>query len=421
MYLADMTGYRSLARNRDFTILWVGETISTLGSRMSLFAFPLLGYAVSGSAMVAALAEAAHLAGMSVALLPAGVAVDRLDRRRLMTLVSGAGALLYLSLAVAGLVGALTVPHLVAVALLTGVGAGIFGPAQTSAIRTVVPTDDLPTALAQNQAREHVAGLVGAPLGGLLYAVARWLPFLVDGVSYAISFVTLSRIRTSLAPAPRTGPRRSMRSDLMEGIRFVVSRPFFRVMLTWAALANLVVNALFFAALLRMIQAGHHPAEIGLAETGAALGGLAGAAVAPYLIDRMATGRLTILIAWAQALPVIPLIWWGGPIAVGACMFGLMLLNPAGNAGIGAYRMAVTPAELQGRVSAASTFLAMSVMSLSPLLGGFLLERYGGSVAIGVLTAASLGLALIVTLSRSIRTVPRPRDWTRQAEVALAA
>ena len=370
--------------------------------------------------MVAALAEAAHLAGMSVALLPAGVAVDRVDRRRLMTTVSGGGALLYLSLVVAGVLGGLTVTHLVAVALLTGVGAGIFGPAQTSAIRTVVPTDDLPAALAQNQAREHVAGLVGAPLGGLLYAVTRWLPFAVDAVSYAISCFTLSRIRTSLAPTPREG-RRSMRADLVEGIRFVVARPFFRVLLTWAALANLVVNALFFAALLRMIEAGHHPAEIGLAEAGAALGGLAGAAVAPYLIDRLATGRLTVLIAWAQALPVLPLIWWGGPVAVGSCLFALMLLNPAGNAGIGAYRMAVTPAELQGRVSAASTFVAMSVMSLAPLLGGYLLERWGGSVAIATLAAATLGLALIVTLSRSIRSVPRPRDWAQQPEVALAA
>ncbi len=415
-----MSGYRSLAHNRDFTILWVGETVSTLGSRMSLFTFPLVGYALSGSAMVAALAEAAHLAGMSVALLPAGVAVDRVDRRRLMTLVSGGGALLYLSLVVAGVFGGLTVPHLVAVALLTGVGAGIFGPAQTSAIRTVVPTDDLPAALAQNQAREHVAGLVGAPLGGLLYAVTRWLPFAVDAASYAISCLTLSRIRTSLAPMPREG-RRSMRADLAEGIRFVVARPFFRVLLTWAALANLVVNALFFAALLRMIEAGHHPAEIGLAEAGAALGGLAGAAVAPYLIDRLATGRLTVLIAWAQAVPVLPLIWWGGPVAVGSCLFALMLLNPAGNAGIGAYRMAVTPAELQGRVSAASTFVAMSVMSLAPLLGGFLLERWGGSVAIATLAAATLGLALIVTLSRSIRSVPRPRDWAEQPEVALAA
>ncbi len=72
-----------------------------------------------------------------------------------------------------------------------------------SAIRAVVPTEDLPTALSQNQAREHVAGLLGGPLGGALYAVARWLPFAVDTVSYAVSCVTLTRIRTDLSATPR--------------------------------------------------------------------------------------------------------------------------------------------------------------------------------------------------------------------------
>ena len=75
------------------------------------------------------------------------------------------------SLAVAGVLGALTVPHLFAVALLTGVGAGVFAPAEMSAVRTVVPTEQLPTALSQHQARQHVANLVGGPLGGVLYAV----------------------------------------------------------------------------------------------------------------------------------------------------------------------------------------------------------------------------------------------------------
>ena len=48
----NMTGYRRLARNHDFTILWVGETISELGSTMSLFVFPLIGYHLTGSTLV---------------------------------------------------------------------------------------------------------------------------------------------------------------------------------------------------------------------------------------------------------------------------------------------------------------------------------------------------------------------------------
>src|SRR6478735_4464688 len=90
-YRADMTRFGRLARNHDFTVLWTGATISELGSRMSMFVFPLLAFQLTGSAFVAALAESAHLLGLAVALLPAGVLADRFDRRWLMRLASGSG------------------------------------------------------------------------------------------------------------------------------------------------------------------------------------------------------------------------------------------------------------------------------------------------------------------------------------------
>jgi MFS family permease len=120
-----VSSYRSLARNRDFTVLWIGQTISELGSRVSMFVFPLITFAMTGSALLAALAEAVHLLGLAATLLPAGVLADRVDRLRIMRFASGTGVLLYGSLAVAGVAGVLTVPHLLAVALLTGAGAGL--------------------------------------------------------------------------------------------------------------------------------------------------------------------------------------------------------------------------------------------------------------------------------------------------------
>jgi MFS family permease len=200
-----MTSYRELSRNRDFTILWTGETISELGSAMSLFVFPLIGYHLTGSTLVAALLEAAGLFGICAMLLPAGILADRYDRRALMLMASTSGVVLYGSLAVAGWLGALTVPHLAVVALLTGVAQGVFQPAQIAAIRGVVREDDLATAYSQAQARQHIASLLGGPLGGLLYAVRAWAPFLFDALSYAVSCFTLSRLRTDLRPKPRAG------------------------------------------------------------------------------------------------------------------------------------------------------------------------------------------------------------------------
>lgn len=193
-------------------------------------------------------------------------------------------------------------------------------------------------------------------------------------------------------------------------------RPFFRVLLSWAAVNNLLGDAVFFVVFLRMITEGYAPTAIGLVSTAAGAGGLIGAALAPAIVSRLATGRLTVLIAWLSALPLIPLIWWGSPAVVAAVTFSLLLINPAGNAGISAYRMAITPDALQGRVSAASKFLALSVLPLSPLLGGWLLHAYGSAVAIAALIAGSAICATLVTASRSIREVPRPDLWPQVAD-----
>lgn len=406
-----MNGYRRLARNHDFTVLWVGQTVSELGSHVSMFVFPLLAFHLTGSLLAAAAAEALHLLGLAATLLPAGVLADRADRRLLMRVASGGGALLYASLAVAGATGHLTVLHLMAVALLTGVGAGVFAPAEISAIRTVVPREDLPTALSQNQARQHVAALLGGPLGGLLYGVTRWLPFAVDAVTFAVSWVLLGRIRSDLSARVPTRPRRRPRQDIVEGLRYTWSRPFFRVLVVWAPLTNLVINALFFVALLRLVEAGFDPVQIGLVSTAAGISGILGALVAPALIERVATGWLTILAAWSFLPLLVPLALWNHPAVVAAALAVGLFLNPAGNAGVGSYRIAVTPDELQGRIQSTMQFVAMSSMPLSPVLAGVLLTWLGGGGAVAVLGLLTALVALVPTLSRSVRDLPRPAAW----------
>ena len=411
-----MTGYRELSRNRDFTILWTGQTISDLGSQVSMFAFPLVTFAVSGSALWAAVVDAAFLLGMCGALLPAGVMADRVNRRMLMRTASGAGVLLYASLAIAGALGTLTVGHLAAVALLTGVASALSSPAEMSAIRSVVRPEDLSTALSQSQARQHIASLVGGPLSGILYSITRWVPFAFDAVSFAASWVLLGRLRTDLSAPQNKGPRRNPRHDVAEGIRFILSWPYFRALATWSALANLLVNAMFFVAILRMVQDGVSPAVIGLVFTTAGVGGILGAIAAPRIIDRMPTGALLVTTAWSFVPLVVPMVLWNHPAVVAAAIFTGLLLNPAGNAASGTYRIAHTPAHLQGRAASASQFLSMSVIWVAPLLGGALLAALGGSAAIAVIGGLVAVIALIPTLSRSIRTVPRPAVW--QAELA---
>lgn len=415
-----MSSYRTLARNRDFTALWVGATVSELGSRVTTFAMPLVAYAMTGSALWAAAAEAVFLLGMVAMLLPAGVLADRRHRLRIMRLSLGAGALLYASLVVAGVAGALTLAHLLAVALLTGITTGLFAPAEYAAIRTVVATEELPTALSQQQARQHVAALVGGPLGGALFGLARWAPFAADAVTYVLGWLLLGRVRADLSPTPAsatraTRPTRPLR-DLGEGLRFLWARPFLRVVLLWSPAANLAINALFFTALLRLVEAGFPAWQIGLVETAIGACGILGALAAPWVIDRFRTGRLTVVIAWSFVPLSVPLALWNHPWAMALAASVGLFLNPAGNAGVGSYRLAITPPELVGRMQSTMQFASMLTMPLAPALAGGLLAVLDGRDAVLALTALTAVVALIPTLSRSVRSVPRPADWPRLPE-----
>jgi predicted MFS family arabinose efflux permease len=403
--------FRRLARNHDFTVLWVGETISQLGSAMSLFVFPPLTYTLTGSAIQAALVEAALAVGEVATLLPAGALVDRWHRQRVLLAASGSGALLYGSLAFAQLTGALTVGHLALVAFLTGAASSFFSPAEVAALRTVVPEADLLAALSQNQARRHVADLVGSPVGGALFSLARWVPFVVDAVSYAVSCLAIGRIRTPLPAPDRPPTRRRLRHEIREGLAFIWGWPFMRVLLANAALMNATFGAFFLVLVLRMIDAGVHPAAIGAAESAAGVAGILGALAGPSLIDRFPTGWLTIVATWALVLAVVPLVFTVDPWNVGGCLMVALFFNPISNAGVGSYRVAVTPDELQGRTHTATMFLAQGAMPLGAPLGGGLMAAFGGPVAMATVLGLTAAAALLLTVSRSIRSVPRPSTW----------
>jgi hypothetical protein len=167
----------------------------------------------------------------------------------------------------------------------------------------------------------------------------------------------------------------------------------------------------FFVAVVRLVEQGVPATTIGLVEALAGAGGVAGALVAPWLIDRMRTGHLAMSVAWSWVPLLVPLVFWSSPWLVGSMLCLGLLLNPAGNAAAQSYRVAITPDALQGRIASSSQFLGFTTIPLAPILGGWLLESWGAGVATAVLLGAAVLTALIPTLTRSVRTVPRPRDW----------
>jgi MFS family permease len=399
-------------RNRDFMILWVGQALSSLGSSMSVLVFPLIGYAITHSAAQAGIATTGVLLGRIIFRLPAGAMVDRWSRRTVLLTSNLAGCVLYGSLGLAAVTHHLSIAHLIVVGFLSGVCDSFHEPASSAAVRTVVPVADLPVAISQLQARDHAADLAGPPLGGALYSIARGLPFLVDAASYLVAAIFLVFLRTPL-PSPARGEQRSIRADVAEGMRFVWQQPTIRAIMLGSAILNFTVTTVAVTVTLRLIRAGVHPVAIGLVDTCAAAAGLAGAFLAPALVQRYPTGRTTAATYIVLALIVAPMAWTTNVFAIGALFAGGYLLLPASNSGIRAYLVAVVPDHLQGRVNSAAGLLAYGLLPFGPGAAGILIAVLGGSTATLVGAAGVLASLLPLWITPEIRRLGRPDEWAQ--------
>jgi len=399
-----------LKGNRDFAILWLGDTASELGSAMSMLVFPLLGYALTHSTSQAALATTAYFAAGTVARLPAGVLVDRWSRRRVLLLSNLASAAVLGALALLVAAGAARIGVLIVAAMLAGTVETFFAPAASASLRAVVPAPQLAQAYTRMQARHHVASLIGPPLGGALFAVAASLPFAVDAVSFAAFAVAVLFLRARLPAPAREGPRR-LRADLAEGLRFLWSQPAARAMMLWGGIVNFAMGYVLISITLRMVRAGVAPAAIGAIDAIAAGAGIVGAAVASRHAQRLPTGATTMTTGFILAAVVVPMAWTTDVRAIGALLALGTFVMPANNAGIGAYLSFVTPDELQGRLNSAAGFVSGGLVPLAPLIAGILLATLGGSAGTLIGAALVAGSLLPLLFEPSVRRLGRPAEW----------
>jgi MFS family permease len=393
-----------LRRNRDFMLLWSGQAVSELGTRAAEIALPLLVLALTDSPAKAGLVG--FMSGLPYLLLgvPAGALVDRWDRKRLMVLSDGARCLAALSLPVAIALHALTFDQILIVAFVIGAFSALASPAEFSALRQLIASEQISAAISQNQARVYAAQLSGPPLGGLLFGLSRALPFVADAVSYAISFFTLVLIRRPFQEA-RDKPDTHIGRDIVEGVQWIWRQPFIRGAVLLAAAGNFISNGLVLMIIVIARNRGASSTEIGLIFTLSAIGGLIGAAIAPRMQRRIPAG---VGIVGYQAIYValIPLFLIVPPIVFGL-LFALMLLGaPTLNAIFGVYDFALIPDRLMGRVDSAASVLTAGVSPIARLTAGLLLADFGGNRTVEIWIVLATCVLLATARSRALRNPP---------------
>lgn len=389
--------------NRDYLLLWSGQAVSVMGTHVTQIAFPLLVLGLTGSAAAAGLVAAARTLPYFLLTLPAGAFVDRWNRRTTMIGCSAGSALALASVVVASMADVLTIPQIVAVSLIEGSFAVVYGLAEIAALRQVVPRAQLPTAVAQQQVQYAIGGILGPPVGGVLFGVGVALPFAVDAVSYSAASASLAAVRT---PMPGTdAAARSIRADVAEGVHWLWNHPLIRYMALLTGMLNFAGQGVTLIAVVLAKSQGASPADIGVIFAAGGIGGVVGALGAPLLQRRLSFGRAIVGQIACSAAAILLLSVARTPLLVLSAIVLWNLFGPLYDTVQQSYRMALVPEQLQGRVTGVFRMIAEGLGPFGLALTGLMLDRAGGATtALGCGVFMSI-LALITARNGHVRSV----------------
>jgi MFS family permease len=379
--------------------VFAATVISNLGDGVSTIAYPWLASAITRDPMLIALVAIAQRLPWLVFTLPAGVITDRVDRRRAMISMDVLRGLLTLVVAFAVLSeqGALPGPDeldtatgtrwgLLAVVLTATLLLGMAEVLRDNSNQTILPDIVRPHQLEKANGRiwsiEGVANtFAGPPLGSLLLLIAFSIPFFVDAGTFFAAAALVALIPGTFRAA-RDPDQPSFRSDLAEGVRWLMAHPLLRPMAIILGLMNgAQMIAIGTFVLFAQEVMGVGPLLFTIVFAGGAVGGLVGGNIAPWVSRRLGSGRtLAITLAGMAIVPLLvgALAYW--PVVL--VLFAVeALLGIVWNVITVSLRQTIIPPGLLGRVNSVYRFFAWGMMPIGAAIGGVLVwivERQSG-------------------------------------------
>lgn len=404
-----------LWEHRDFLKLWSGQTISEFGSQVSQIAIPTVAVlTLHASAFEVAALTTVEFLPFVLFTLPAGVWVDRLERRAILIAGDLGRAALLVSIPLAYGLGGLHLAQLYIVGFLIGIHTVFFDVAYQAYLPALVEKDVLVEGNSKLQITASGAQIAGPGLAGLMIKIAT-APYalLIDATSFVVSGGFTVAIRKREDTVARGVDRRALRHELWEGLRYVVRHRYLFPQALATGTSNFfsnVVYAIYVVYAYRTL--GLSPFDVGIAGSAGAVGWLAGSATAPRLRKRLGVNGATILgmTVGAPSALLVPLAPHGlaavpflaAAIAIGG--FGVVVYNIQQVS----LRQTITPERLQGRMNATMRFLVWGTIPLGSLTGGALAATIGLRPTLFIGAGAGLVAVLPLVLSplRTLRDFP---------------
>ncbi len=413
--------------NLDFWKFWTGQTISNLGSSFTAFALPLLIYKLTGSALNLAFASAATFLPYLLFGLVIGAWVDRLNRKRLMIAVDLINALIIASIPLLAMADRLSIWWIYAVGFITSTVGIAFQSAEFAAIPSLVNQDDLVTANGRIQASYSAAAIIGPLLAGVLVAMMPLYDILLfDACSFVVSALSLALIRRGFnveTPEERTT---SIRQDVVEGLRYVISHPVLRNISLMMALVNFFGSTVNAQLVLFAQQRLHSTdAEVGYLYSAGSVGIVLLSLTAGLLRKRWSFSTVALgALMLSGVIQIIFALTTGYWLALVLWSFysGLSILF---NINTGSLRQAIVPNHMLGRVMSIAGVLAWSAIPIGTFLGGLAIEKTGDValvyLVIGIIVFLIPLCFWFTPLGRADRYLPQQEEATNEGMVQEAA
>lgn len=381
---------------------------------MTSLALPLIAILVlRASPLEVGLLSAVQLLPFLVVGLPAGAWVDRLPRRPILIWTDVGRGLLLASIPLAFLAGRLTLGHLFVVAVLKGILTVFHDVAYQAYLPVLLGADRLVAGNSRMEMTRSGAQFTGPGIAsGLIKTVSAPVAVVADAASFVGAALVLLLIRRE---EPRTAPggRVDLRAAIGEGLRYVLHQELLLPIAVSTAASNLLLSMSGAVSMMFILRELRVPAALLGAVFGIGnLGFVAGALAASRIPRWLGLGRTICLFSATFGLPLIlvamaprgeralPFLVVSGFIAsFSSVVYSTNQVS---------LRQAITPAAMQGRMSATMKFMVIGSMPIGSLLGGVLGASIGLRPTIWIAaTAASVAfLPLVLSPVRGLRAIP---------------
>jgi MFS family permease len=342
--------------------------------------------------------------------LPAGVYIDRFDRRKLMIAANVIRAVLFGIIAFSAAIGTLSIWTFMAILIGVGCCEVIFDMSAQAFLPQIVPDHLLERANGRLSVLELITNnFIGLPLGAWAFVIAVGVPFGFNAASFALAAVLVASIRipSSASPeSPTQDSRSSFKTDLVEGLRWLWANKLIRTLAIMLGITNMTVmfgDAIFvkYAAVELGVTGRAYGFLLALTAIGSILGGLLGEKIAKRLgVAQSIVYSYFVFGAVGIIYFFVPNIW---AVAIAASLQGVA--STTWNVVTVSLRQRVIPTELFGRVNSVYRFIGTGSIGIGALIGGQI--AYSTNLRMPFLVAAIIGLGALAiggpTLYREVR------------------